>query len=237
MGAATYPEIRTVFMWLEAGSSAYLETTIAHEVTHVVFLDASDNPFHEPATWLNEGTATWAEVGNADTEADLVGIEARSDDGLMAFEALTDQFPIDTRGATLAYAQGATMVDRIIATYGADAMPAIMAAFRDGATDDQAILAGTGTSFEEIRADYFASFDTTEPAPIEPVPLGDSDVALPGQPVPAASGAPEPGPDQPTGSQDLVWWLIIGFVLVGVVFIGAVAWRARRASPPDGSAP
>ena len=36
----------------------------------------------------------------------------------MAFEALTDQFPIDTRGASLAYAQGATMVAHIIDTTG-----------------------------------------------------------------------------------------------------------------------
>jgi Peptidase MA superfamily len=237
VGAATYPEIRTVFMWLEAGSTSYLETTIAHEVTHVVFRDASDNPFHEPATWLNEGTATWAEVGNADTEADLVRLEAGSDDGLMAFEALTDQFPIDTRGASLAYAQGATMVDHIITTYGTDAMAGIMDAYRDGATDAEAIEAGTGTPFEEIRADYFASFDSTEPSPVEPVALGDSDVPLPGQPG-SGPDQPEPNPDQPDGSQDLVWWLIIGFVLVGVVFVGVVVWRARRVAPPsDGSVP
>ena len=46
-------------------------------------------PVHAPATWLNEGVATWSEVGNADTEADLVQSEANSADGLMAFEALT----------------------------------------------------------------------------------------------------------------------------------------------------
>jgi hypothetical protein len=224
-------------MWLEAGSTSYLETTITHEVTHVVFHDASDNPLHEPATWFNEGTAVWSEVGNAETEADLVGIEARSDEGLMAFEALTDQFPIDTRGASLAYAQGATMVDRIITTYGTDAMAGIMAAYRDGATDAEAIEAGTGTPFEEIRADYFASFGSTEPSPVEPVALGDSDVPLPGQPG-SGPDQPEPNPDQPDGSQDLVWWLIIGFVLVGVVFVGVVVWRARRAAPPsDGSVP
>jgi hypothetical protein len=232
VGAATYPNIRTVFMWLEAGSESYLETTVAHEVTHVVFHDASDNPFHEPATWLNEGTATWAELGNADTEADVVTLEANSDEGLMAFEALTDQFPIDTRGASLAYAQGATMVDHIIATYGAGAMAAIMDAYRDGATDDEAIEVGTGTPFELIRADYFSAFGTTEPDPVTPAALGDSDVALPGQPAPGGSGGP--GPSQPGSSQDLVWWLIIGVVLVGLVFVGVVAWRTRRMPPPPG---
>ena len=61
-GAAAYPDLRTVFMWLGGGDQAYLETAIVHEVTHVVFHDATDNPFHEPAQWLNESLATWAET-------------------------------------------------------------------------------------------------------------------------------------------------------------------------------
>lgn len=238
VGAATYPNIRTVFMWLGAGSESYLRTTVAHEVTHVVFGDASGNPFHEPAAWLNEGTATWAEVGNADTEEDLVRMEARREDGLMAFEALTDQFPIDTRGASLAYAQGATMVAHIIEEYGADAMARIMDAYRDGATDDDAIEAGTDTPFATIRADYFNSFGVEEPSPIEPDPLVGSEVALPPQPdggLAGPSAAPEPSPAG--SSQDLAWWLIIGLVIVGVVFVAVVVWRARRDAPPAGEPP
>lgn len=238
VGAATYPHLRTVYMWLGAGSTGFLETTIAHEVTHVVFHDASDNPFHEPATWLNEGTATWAELGNAETEEDVVRSEAGSADGLMAFEALTDQFPIDTRGATLAYAQGATMVDHLLGEYGSDALAAIMDAYRSGATDDEAIAAGTGTGFDEIRADYFESFGVTEPEPVEAQPLGRSDVPLPPQPdgVPGASDGPEPQPGPSSGAQDVVWWIIIGLVIVGAVFFGVVIWRARRAPPPPGGA-
>jgi hypothetical protein len=59
-GAAAYADLRTIFMWnsAEAGSAAYLETVIVHEITHIVFHDATGNPFHEPATWLNEGIAT-----------------------------------------------------------------------------------------------------------------------------------------------------------------------------------
>jgi hypothetical protein len=235
IGAATYPHLRTVFMWLGAGSTAFLDITLAHEVTHVVFDDATSNPYHEPANWFNEGFATWSELRNADTERDLVTLEAGTDRGLMAFAALTGQFPIDTRGASLAYAQSATIVDLIIREHGAEAIAAIAEAYRSGATDEEAIEAGTGVSFDQLRAEYFASFGVSEPAPVEPLPLGRSDVPLPPQPddepgdepVPSAEPAPAPG-----GSQDVVWWLIIGFVLLGVLFVAAVVLRARRDRPP-----
>jgi hypothetical protein len=238
IGAAAYPNIRTIFMWLEAGSSAFLDTTIAHEVTHVVFHDASDNPFHDPPSWLNEGIATWSELGNAETEEALVRLEAGSGDGLMAFEALTAQFPIDARGAALAYAQGATMVDHILVTYGDGALAAIMDAYQAGATDDEAILAGTGADFAEIRADYFDGFGVTEPEPVEANPLLESDVALPPQPdgLPVASDAPGPGPEPGGDFQDPLPWLIIGLVGIGVIVVGVIAWRARRRPAAGGPA-
>lgn len=235
IGAATYPHLRTVYMWLGAGSTAYLDITLAHEVTHVVFDDATSNPYHEPANWFNEGFATWSELRNADTERDLVSQEAGTDRGLMAFAALTGQFPIDSRGASLAYSQSATMVDLIVREHGPEAIAAIAEAYRSGATDEEAIEAGTGVSFDQLRADYFASFGVSEPTPVEPLPLGRSDVPLPPQPdeepgdelAPSAVPAPASG-----GSQDVVWWLIIGFVVVGALFVAVVVVRARRERPP-----
>ena len=229
-GAATVPYLRTIFMWLGAGPTSYLEVTIAHETTHVVFFDATNNPFHSPASWFNEGTARWSEFQNADTEWDLVRREASSSDGLMAFEALVAEFPIDPNRASLAYAQGATMVDYLIENFAPDTMALIAAGFRNGGTEDEAIREGTGTSFDTIRADYFSSLGVTEPAPIEPLPLGRSDVPIPAQA--GASPAPSASPGQGAGgAQDLAWWLIIGVVLIGVVFVGAVVVRNRQQPP------
>lgn len=227
VGAATYPDIRTVFMWLGAGGTDYLETTIAHEVTHVVFYDATHNAFHAPPTWMDEGTATWSEDRNADTERDLVSLESGSAQGLMAFEALTAQFPIDARDASLAYAEGTVMIDQIIADHGQAAMAGIAEAYRSGATDDEAIQAGTGVSFADLRAEFFDSFGVTEPQPVEPLSLNDSDVPLP-------ESSSSPGTGSPGGeSSDVAWWLIIGFVALGVVFVAVVVLRARaRSAPP-----
>ncbi len=59
-GAATFPSIRTVFMWLGGGPSDYLDRALVHEVTHVVFFDATRNVYHAPPLWLNEGFAVWS---------------------------------------------------------------------------------------------------------------------------------------------------------------------------------
>ena len=233
-GAATYPHIRTIFMWLGAGGDAFLELALVHEVTHVVFADATANPFHEPASWLNEGVATWSERQDAAVEEDLVRFEAGRG-GLMAFAALVHEFPIDARGASLAYAQGATMVDYLIETYGTDVMADIADAYRSGATEDEAIEAASGTPFGDIRVAYFDQFGVTEPEPIEPVARARSDVPLPPQP------GGEPGPTAaPVGGsgdgQGLAWWLIIVIVAVGVVFGVTVVLVARRIQPPAGGA-
>jgi hypothetical protein len=99
-GAATFPEIRTIFMWLGAGSSDYLDTTIVHEVTHVVFGDATRNPLHQPAKWLNEGFATWSEQQSADAQRPIVQSEANGR-GLFSFEAIAYDFPFGSRGSSL----------------------------------------------------------------------------------------------------------------------------------------
>jgi hypothetical protein len=230
-GAAAYPELRTVLMWLGGGDQAYLETAIVHEVTHIVFLDATDNPFHEPARWLNEGFATWSEQQNADAERSLVEFEA--DDGLFAFPAISEQFPIGDRGARLAYAQGAVMVDRLVDDHGAEAISRLTAAYRDGATDDQALAAAAGTPADELYDAFFAEFGVSEPQPVSPRPISGSEVGLPGSsgaPRASGDGAPaspsDPGDRNGAEAASSVPLIAVGVIVVAAV--GAAAWWVTR---------
>ena len=140
-GAATFPQLRTIFMWLGAGSSDYLETTMVHEVTHVVFGDATDNPYHEPAKWLNEGLATWSETRSAAAQRATVAVRGQRG-GLFAFDAIAYDFPFGARGSSLSYAMGTTMVGMIIDTYGEGAIARIAREYRDGASDEEALSRG-----------------------------------------------------------------------------------------------
>ncbi len=193
-GAAAFPELRTVFMWLGGGSDAYLETALVHEVTHIVFNDATSNPFHEPPSWFNEGLASWSELGSA--AAEQATVEAEASAGLFAFEAIQSAFPIDGRGARLAYAQGATMLEMIIDEHGPEAIAAIAGAWRDGATDAEALEAGTGLTWNALQQAYFARYGADVPRPVEPAPIDRSEVSLPRN----GGGPLEPGPSPSSGS-------------------------------------
>lgn len=238
-GAAAYSEIRTIFMWLGGGSASYLEQAMVHEVTHIVFHDATANPFHEPASWLNEGFATWSETRSDDGEREVVEQEADGD-GLFSFEAITERFPIGDRGALLSYAQGTSMVQLIVDRYGEDALAPIMAAYRDGASDAEALEAGTGVPADDLYAQFYDEFGVDPPVPISADPIPPSNVDRPD------AGAIDPGgvdpgakpPDEapgrtPAGGDD------IGFVLgmlaaIGLVSVAVVVVLRRVGREPQG---
>jgi hypothetical protein len=234
-GAATYPEIRTIFMWLGGGSEAYLERAMVHEVTHVVFQDATDNPFHEPATWINEGIAVWSETQDAGDERSIVEDAARAG-GLFSFDAIAERFPIGDRAASLSYAQGTTMVDTIIDRYGPKAMSRLTAAYRDGASDEEALEMATGISADALYADFYAAFGVEEPSPVVAEPIGASDVDLPTAGSIDPGGVDQPSeppvdasPIEPSDGSDLTGILVVGLALaVAATVIGALAISSRR---------
>lgn len=237
-GAATFPPLRTIFMWLGGGSAAYLQTTLIHEVTHVVFHDATDNPFHAPPRWFNEGLATWAEDHSDQARRSTV-TDAASGVGLLALDALADQFPIDAQGASLAYAEGDSMIQFIIDRFGDQAIAGIAEAWRNGAGDAEALEVGTGITEERLYHDFFASFGVEVPKPIVAAALAPSNVDKPPQrdassgPVPASSSPDASPPPATDGDQATLPILLVAAVMVGVLGGLLLVRRAARGGGPQ----
>ncbi|MGZ6371887.1 MAG: peptidase MA family metallohydrolase [Candidatus Limnocylindria bacterium] len=240
-GAAIFPGIRTIFMWLGGGSSSYLERTMTHEVTHVVFQDATANPYHEPPKWFNEGLAVWSEQQSASGHEGTVR-SAAGNGSLLSFDGISESFPIGADAARLSYDEGATMVAMIIDTYGRNSIAAIAAAWRNGAGDAEALEAGTGVSAAQLYKAYFASFGAQVPTAIQPAPILPSNVKEPPQPaatsgeVVTASASPAQsasGSGSTSSSGDVGW--IAGLVVAGLavgVLVGIVARRRRISVEP-----
>ena len=242
-GAAAYDELRTIFMWLQGGSAAYLERAMVHEVAHIVFHDATDNPYHEPARWVNEGIATWSETSSADDERSIVELEATGG-GLFSFEAITEQFPIGERGGRLSYAQGTTMIDMIVRDHGEAALSRLAAAYRGGASDAEALEAATGMPADELYAAFFAEFEVEAPEPIRPEPIPPSNVERPeagrvdpGGVDPGAASDPDLPAGDPTPAEDPAanggLAILALLALAGAVATGTAVLVARRAGRGD----
>lgn len=244
VGGQASSEIRSIYIRLDAGGESYMEPLLIHEVTHIVFDDATENPYHGPAHWLDEGLAVWAETQDAAAERAMVE-DAAEDGELMAFDAIAEQFPVQDERARLAYAQSAALVDTIIDTYGAESIARLTAAYRDGATDSAAIEAATGVPLDEIIADWFAELGQEVPQPVEPEPLlpaasrepGETQGNEPDRPAETPPESDEPqDPDEPERpATGLGSPLLIGLgLLVAVGLVVGVAILARQTRGPVG---
>jgi hypothetical protein len=136
----------------------------------------------------------------------------------------------------LSYAEGATMIDMIIQRFGREAIGRIAAAYREGATDAEALQRGTGIPAATLYADYFRSFGATQPHPVAPDPLPPAIVGTPGStgaPALPSAAAASPAPSRaPERSGDAGEWLIL-VPLALLVAAGLLAARIvqRRTAP------
>ena len=85
-------------------NDSWVEIVVPHELTHVVFHTAVDNPYHDPPHWLNEGLAVYLSAGYVDRDRQQV--EAAAKDGsIIPLDGLAGAFPTTRDRFFLAYAR------------------------------------------------------------------------------------------------------------------------------------
>jgi hypothetical protein len=244
VGGQANAEIRTMFALVGASDTGWDEIVVRHELVHLVFDTAVDNPYHFPPRWLNEGLAVYLSQGYDAGDRSAVESAARGG-SLIPLDGLIGQFPTGD-GFFLAYAEGVSAVDFFIRTHDRDALVALIRSYANGQTDDEAFQAAIGMDTAAFNAAWLADLGAVvperhgpQPAPPGPRP---SAWGAPGE-VPGATtrpGVPAPipspnagGGDGPSGSFRGDSTLLLGIV-AAVVFgaVGLLVWsRSRRGRP------
>ncbi len=150
-------------------ASDWVDTLVTHELTHIVFADATDNPYHRPPRWLNEGLAVYLADGyGVGDRAQVAG--AAGDGTLIPLSGIVGLFPTTYQRFSLAYAESVSAVDFFIDTYGRDKLVQLITSYHEGVTDDEAFLAATGADFAAFDDAWLAAQGAERPQPYGPQP-------------------------------------------------------------------
>ncbi len=245
VGGQANAEIRTLFALINPAeiNQPWVNIVVPHELVHLVFDTAVDNPYHFPPRWLNEGLAVYLSEGY--TQGDRSATEAAARSGeLIPLDGLAGQFPTSASAFRLAYSESASAVDYLIRTHGRDALVALIRSYAEGRTDDEAFRDALGVDVRAFGEAWVESLGAEPPERFgpQPVPAGPQPGGWQGgngaTPAPGAPGGPDaggtagpgsPGAPAPTSSAGtspiLIVLLVVG-VLVGLGLV--VAARRRR---------
>ena len=131
IGGQAESQFRTCFALVAPDRSGYGSTVVPHELTHIVFNDVTDNPYHSPPRWLNEGLAVYLSEGYGSDDRGLVSRAVKSGT-LVPLAALAGYFALDSARIFLSYAEAVSAVDFMVRKYGKAAIQKLVASLRHG---------------------------------------------------------------------------------------------------------
>ena len=189
-GGVSYSDMGVILIGVPEDRLSWGKRAVAHELSHVVIDQATQNPFGDLPRWLNEGLAMYAE-GPLESEYSTSVSRAAQQDKLLSLKTLSSNFPSDSAQATLSYAESYSVVKYLIDTYGRDKMAQLLGVFKEGSTYDGALRKTYGLTTDELDTAWRSSLGIkSQPAPtatprprVTPAPTQESPFAnLPGLP-------------------------------------------------------
>lgn len=164
-----HPDIDTMYVWIPSDQAAdsFAGTLIRHELTHLVFHRAVDNPYHGVPRWLDEGTAVYLSEGYSSYWQGFVN-GAVANKTLIPLDGLAGLFPSVQSEFYLAYGEAVAAVDYFIRTYGDQTFWSLVKSYGNGVSDDAAFTAATGSDVDAFNAAWFQSLGLTPPPPAGP---------------------------------------------------------------------
>lgn len=235
VGGEAHPDIRTLFANIspDAVDDPWVGVVIPHELTHLVFDSASQNAYHYPLHWLNEGIAVYLSEGYTANDRNAVGSAVQAGN-LMPLRALASQFPTTQDRFFLAYSESVSAVSFLVDTYGRDAMVGLVRSYAGGVSDDQAFVAALGVDVAGFEAAWLESIGAAAPSPYgpQPAPAGPIPVEWGGTaPTPGpVDGGPSPTPGSVGGGSGILPGSLATGIAGALVAVAVIAIWARRRS-------
>jgi hypothetical protein len=137
-GALAYTRYNIILTALNTDILDWAKDALPHEIMHLFTAEAVFGPFGNIPIWLNEGLSKFVE-GELDSYYQRTLNDAVAGNKLISIQSLNSNFPADTNGAYLAYAESHSIVAFLINNYGWDKMRSLLATFKDGSTPDNAL--------------------------------------------------------------------------------------------------
>lgn len=150
---------------LVLGGGRLAKGTASHEVTHIIVHRASDGTFRRAPPWLQEGLAEYANI-EPGFAYDVALDFAMSTDRLLPITHLKS-LPGDSEDVIIFYGQARSIVNFMIATYGAGKMADLMAAIKNDTSIPEAIQEIYGVDFVELDNLWRKSIGAPEYVPPE----------------------------------------------------------------------
>ena len=158
IAGTAYPQLHVILAILPEGNKGEVGRVIPHEISHQLLYQATMNPFNGPPTWLDEGLAVLVQDGG--NEGFPAQVEDAAEKGrLFSVRALNSSFPYDPADAALAYAESLSIVRFIIDHFGGDKLAAVIAAYRDGVSHDEALMKGLSVDIDGLDRLWKESLD------------------------------------------------------------------------------
>src|SRR6266540_2934365 len=156
VGGQAYPEQNIVIVGTSGGNANWDKHTVIHELTHVLVGHFTFSCLGGVPQWLNEGLAVYSE-GPLDSQFQEPLDQAVKENTLLSVRSISGSFSEVSNKADLSCAESYSIVNYLIETYGQSKMTVLLAAFRDGATTDQALMQTYGFNIDGLEDQWRAA--------------------------------------------------------------------------------
>jgi hypothetical protein len=151
-GGVAYSQFGIVAIGIETTESQleWGKRTIAHELTHLVINQLTENPYNYLPTWLNEGLAMSSE-GELELSFILALSWAEANNSYISVRSLCSPFSAYVEQTVLAYAESYKIVTYLIEEYGSEKMLELLNTFKQGSGYDEALIKVYGFDMDELN--------------------------------------------------------------------------------------